>query len=164
MAKLTFFPLGNADCCLIDLDGGQKLLFDFADVRDPDDDEDLRIDLAAALRDNLRTAKRTSFNVVAFTHLDRDHINRSSEFFYLRHAKKYQGEDRIKIDIMWVPAAVIIEEASEDEAKIIQQEARYWLREGKGIRVFSRPEKLKDWLEENGLTLDDRRHLLTDAG
>ena len=25
MHKLNFFPLGNADCCRIDLDGGQKI-------------------------------------------------------------------------------------------------------------------------------------------
>jgi hypothetical protein len=87
VAKLTFFPLGNADSCLIDLDDGQKLLFDFADVRDPDDDEDLRIDLPAALRDDLRAANRSSFDVVALTQLDRDHINRSSEFFYLRRER-----------------------------------------------------------------------------
>ena len=42
MAKLTFFPLGNADCCRIDLDVGQKLLFDFANVRDPSDPGDRR--------------------------------------------------------------------------------------------------------------------------
>ena len=30
MHKVTFFPLGNADCCLIDLHGGQKILFDCA--------------------------------------------------------------------------------------------------------------------------------------
>ena len=30
--------------------------------------------------------------------------------------------------------------------------------------MFSKPEKLKDWLEENGLTLESRRDLITDAG
>jgi hypothetical protein len=50
------------------------------------------------------------------------------------------------------------------ETVIWRQEARYRLKEGKGIRVFSRPEKLKEWLEANGLTLQSRRHLITDAG
>ena len=164
MPKLTFYPLENADCCLMELADGQRLLFDFADMRNPDDDDDLRIDLSAAVRDDLKAADRTSVNVLGFTHLDRDHINRSSEFFYLRHAKKYQSDDRIKFDTMWVPAAVIIEEACEDEAKIIQKEARWRLRKGDGIRVFSRPDKLKDWLEANDLTLEQRAHLITDAG
>src|SRR5438128_1175809 len=115
MPKLTIYPIANADCCLIELADGQQLLLDYANVRDPDDDNDLRIDLAAAARDDLKTTDRTSVNVLAFTHLDRDHIHRSSEFIYLRHAAKYQGEGRIKFDTMWVPAAVIIEEACEDE-------------------------------------------------
>ena len=46
MHKLTFFPLGNADCCRIDLDSGQQLLFDFAATRDPSDKSDRRIDPA----------------------------------------------------------------------------------------------------------------------
>ena len=59
---------------------------------------------------------------------------------------------------------MIVEKASQEEAKVIRKEARYRLKKGKGIRVFSRPERLRDWLEEEGLTLDDRRHLITDAG
>lgn len=164
MPKLTFFPLGNADSCLIDLAGGQKLLFDYANVRCADDPNDRRVDLAARLRDDLALAKRSSFDVVGITHLDDDHIHGASEFFHLRHAAKYQGEGRIKIDVLWVPAAVIIEDGCDDEAKIIQAEARYRLREGSGIRVFSRPAKLDAWLRANGLTLESRKHLITDAG
>lgn len=165
MPKLTFFPLGNADCCLIDLADGQKLLFDFADTRDPADENDRRIDLPRALRDDLEAANRSHYDVVAITHLDKDHYAGASEFFYLEHAKKYHSDDRVRINTLWVPAAVIIEKEPEDpEARIIQAEARHRLREGKGIRVFSRPDLLKDWLEEHGLTLQDRAHLITDAG
>lgn len=165
MAKLTFFPLGNADCCLIDLDNGKKLLFDYAATRDPSDDKDLRIDLPARLREDLDAAHRTSYDMVAFSHLDKDHYQGASDFFHLRHAKKYQDGNRIKIDIMWVPAAIITEDGVEDaEGKIVQAEARYRLKEKSGIRVFSRPDRLKKWLEKNGLTLDDVRHLITDAG
>lgn len=164
MPKLTFYPIGNADCCLLELADGQRLMFDYADMRSPDDDEDLRIDLAAAVRDDLKAADLTKVHVLAFTHLDRDHINRASEFFHLRHAAKYQGGDRIKFDTMWVPAAVIIEDQCEDEAKIIQKEAQWRLLKGEGIRVFSRPDKLEGWLKKNGLSLASRAHLITDAG
>jgi len=30
--------------------------------------------------------------------------------------------------------------------------------------IFSRPTKLKEWLEKQGLTLESRAHLITDAG
>lgn len=165
MPKLTFFPLGNADCCRIELRDGQQLLFDFAATRDPTDSNDRRSDLPRELRSDLRRASRNHYEVVAFTHLDSDHYLGATDFFYLEHASKYQGQDRVRINTLWVPAAVIIEEdLDEDEARIIQSEARFRLKAGKGIRVFSRPEALKDWLASQGLTVGDRAHLITDAG
>lgn len=164
MPKVTFYPLGNADCYQLDLAGGEKLLIDFADVADPNDQEDRRIALASTLRDDLAAAKRTSYDLVAFTHLDDDHIHGSTDFFYLEHAKKYQDDDRVKIDLLMVPAAAIVEEGLVGEGRIIQQEARHRLKEGKGVRVISRPEKLRGWLAEQNLTLEDRKSLITDAG
>src|SRR5438552_1898957 len=107
MSQITFFPLGNADCCLIALDDGRRFLFDFANQRNSDDKEDKRIDLAAALRDDLEDCNRNEYDVVAFTHLDKDHICGSSNFFHFEHSKDFQGDDRVKIKELWVPAAVI---------------------------------------------------------
>jgi hypothetical protein len=162
--RLTFFPLGNADCCRIDLDGGRQILLDYAAVRDPKDPNDLRCDLAKSLRDELQARKHDYYDAVGFTHLDDDHVHGASEFFHLEHAQKYQGVGRIKIRELWVPAAAIIEQGCDDESRIIRQEARYRLQQGEGIRVFSRPDQLKDWLTQQGLSLDDRKHLFTDAG
>jgi len=166
--RLNFFPLGNADCCRIDLDDGNQILIDYAAMRDPDCKDDLRIDLPVELRKDLDARKRDYYKVVMFTHLDDDHIRGASEFFYLEHAQKYQGnvdgKSRVKILELWVPAAVITEEGCTDEDRIIRQEARYRLKQGSGIRVFSRPETLKTWLEGEGLSIADRRSLITDAG
>jgi len=74
MHKITLFPLGNADCCRIDLEGGKKILFDFADTRDSEDNDDLRCDLPKVLREDLEESNRDYFDVVAFTHLDKDHF------------------------------------------------------------------------------------------
>ena len=163
--KLTFYPLGNADCCLIDLENGQKILFDYANVRNSDDDDDLRIGLPEKLREDLEEAEKDTYDVVAFTHADEDHIKGFSEFFYLEHAQKYQDDDRIKIDKLWVPAAIILETSpSTEDHRILRAEARYRLKEGTGIRVFSKPELLEDWLKEQGLELEDRKDLITNAG
>lgn len=165
MPKLTFYPIGNADCCLADLADGRKLLFDYADLHDPADEDDRRIDLATALRDDLDAAGRDSFDVVAFTHADNDHVHGMSEFFWLEHATRYQGADRIKIDQLWVPAAVIVEPALPTaDARILQAEARYRLRNRAGVRVFSRPERLREWLDDEGIPLAAVAHLITDAG
>ncbi len=165
MHKMTFFPLGNADCCRINTDNGKKILFDYANTRDSEDKDDPRCDLEQELRDDLDDADRDFFDVVAFTHLDEDHYKGATEFFWLDYTDKYQGDDRIKIDIMWVPAAAITEEGIEkEEGKIIQKEARHRFKKGEGIRVFSRPGRLKDWCKKNDVDFEKRKHLITDAG
>lgn len=164
MPSLTFYPLGNADCCRIALADGQQILFDYADQRNPEDPKDKRCDLKTEMRNDMKKAKKDDFTAVAFTHLDDDHVCGSEQVFYLEHAKRYQDGERFRIKELWVPAAAIIDPDCEDSAQIIRAEARYRLKQGSGIRVFSRPEKLKDWLAANGLTLESRRDLIVDAG
>ena len=162
MHKATFFNVGNADSCLIQLENGRRAMFDFADMRDPNDPADKRCDLEQELRDRMDGDKE--IEVVAFTHLDRDHVHRATEVFHLDYAKKYQGGDRLRIGTLWVPAAAILEEGLEDEARVLRQEARHRLIEGKGVRVFSRPERLDDWLRDHGIDPAKRRNLISDAG
>ena len=164
MPLLRFYPVGNGDCSQIILSNDKRLLFDFRHLDKGEDDKTPPIDLKQTLKEELEEVDRNYFDVVAFTHADDDHIKGSTEFFELRHAKKYQGDDRIKIDTLWVPAAMILEENATGEDRILRQEARYRLIEGEGIRVFSKPDKLKDWLEHNGLSIADREHLISDAG
>lgn len=164
MHKLTFYPLGNADCCLIDIENKKKILFDFANLKDPEDEKDLRIDLAAALKADLDKDKKDYYDVVAFTHADDDHIHGFSDFFYLEHAKKYQDDKRVRINELWVPAALIVEEGLKDEAAVLRSEARHRFKAGKNIRVFSRPERLKEWAEKEGINIEDRKGIITDAG
>lgn len=63
-----------------------------------------------------------------------------------------------------MPAALIVEEGSEDATRVIREEAKHRFLNKKGIRVFSRPEHLKDWLEKRGEKLEDYLHLIVDAG
>lgn len=164
MHTVKFYPVGNGDCCQIILNNGTRLLFDFRHVGEGENEDHPTIDLKKSLKEELSEANQDYFDVVAFTHADDDHIQGSTDFFELWHAKKYQGEDRIKIKNLWVPAAMILEDGVTGEKRILREEARYRLKEGKGIRVFSRPDKLKSWLEDQGLSLDDRKQLISDAG
>ena len=168
MYTVTFYPVGNGDTSQIVLENGKRILFDYRHLKKTEEGDGPEIDLAKQLRDELKKADRTSFDVVAFTHADADHIQNSTEFFELWHADKYKGDDRIEIKELWVPAAMILESCTpaqrSDEFVIWRTEARHRLKEGKGIRVFSKPDKLKGWLEENGLTLESRAGLITDAG
>jgi hypothetical protein len=63
-----------------------------------------------------------------------------------------------------VPAAALVEEGLEGDARVIRAEARHRFRNKKGIRVFSRPDRLKDWMSNEGLNFEDYKHLITDAG
>lgn len=164
MTKLTFFPIGNADTCLVELHDGRRMLVDFADMKDRNDKSDKRCDLTKLLSDDFDEAEIDQYEIVAFTHLDNDHCCRSSEYFWLEHATKYQSDERKKIKTLWVPASAITEEGVAGDARIIRQEARHRLKNGEGIVVFSRPERLKAWLEENGLTVADRADCIVDAG
>ncbi len=162
MSRMIVYPLGNADCTLIELDNGQHLIFDYADSRDATDLTDRRIDLATAVRADLDG--RDTCDVVAFTHADADHIRRASEFFHLLHHRAYQGNGRIKIKELWVPSALITEPNLKDDARLLQAEARYRLREGSGIRVFSSPNHLSDWFKREGISPASRAHLISNAG
>lgn len=164
MTRLTFFPLGNADTTLIRLADNRLVLLDYADMRNAKDQFDNRCDLPVALRKEMSEAGKTDFAVVCFTHLDNDHICGASDFFWLRHSATHQGNSRPKIDELWVPAGAITETGLSGNAAIIRKEARYRLIEGKGIKVFSRPELLKDFLAEHNLTLEDRKDCIVDAG
>ncbi len=164
MSTVTFYPLGNADSLLIKADSGKLLLFDYGNVGDPTNMDDRRIDLKKAVREDIGWPSKKEVDVVAFTHGDNDHVQGASEMFWLQHAGRYQDDQRLKIRDLWVPAAMIVEEGVEGDNRVLRQEARYRLLKGSGVRVFSRPEMLKGWLAEHGLTLQSREHLITDAG
>ena len=163
-AHINFFPLGNADTLRLDLADGRKVLVDYAAMLNEDDDEDKRCDLPVALRRDLNKAGRDFFDAVCITHTDSDHCKGFGEVFWLEHAAKYQAADRIKIKELWVPAAAVLEEGLKGDARLVRAEARHRLREGKGVRVFSRPDALKQWFEDEGLDFEELKHLIVDAG
>lgn len=162
MHTVRFFPIGNADCCFIQLENGRTALFDFADMRNPDDPADKRCNLEKELRECLGDKKE--IDVVAFTHLDTDHTKRAKEVFHLNHADKYQGDGRIRIKTLWVPAAAVLEVGVEGEARTLRAEARHRFLEGEGVRVFSRPDPLNQFLLDRDIDPAKRRNLISDAG
>ena len=162
-AKLNFFPLGNADTLRIDLADNRKVLIDFAAMSDGQAG-DRRCDLPAELRRDLSKSNRDYFDVVCITHTDADHCKGFGDFFWLEHAVKYQNDSRIKIKELWVPAAAILEEGLKGDARLVRAEARNRLRKGEGIRVFSRPDRLNDWMKREGIDFNARKHLIVDAG
>jgi len=161
--KITFYPLGNADTSLIELANDKKILFDYANMKTPDDENDKRINLPK----ELDKVVESEIDVVAFSHADEDHVKGFSEYFYLEHDTKYQGKDRKKIKDLWVPAAILLQKDTDikhDDGKILKKEARYRLKNKARIKVFSKPDKLKDWLKSEDINFDEVKHLIVNAG
>jgi len=169
---VTAYPVANGDTTQIVLANGRRVLLDFCHRSNAESADTPEIDLKAQLRKELKDAKRDYFDVVAFTHADLDHIQGSTDFFELEYAEKYCGNGRIKIRELWLPAAMLLEktdqEHMQDEFVLLRQEGRHRLLEGKGIRVFSQPQELMDWLEPKLKERDEspsaRDHLFVDAG
>jgi ribonuclease BN (tRNA processing enzyme) len=161
-ATIDVFPLGNADTTRLTLADGQRILFDFADMG-RSEGSDIEYDLEKAIKDDLGSAPY-KLPVVCITHVDDDHCHGFGDVFWLQHATKYQDDDRIKIDELWVPAAAILEEGLTRDSRLVREEAKHRLLEGKGIRVFSSPKILEDWLSKKGLTLASRKNCIVNAG
>lgn len=168
MHQVIFYPVGCGDTSQIILANGRRILMDFHHIADTEANNRPEINLAKQLRDELDAADRDDYDVVAFTHGDEDHIKGSSDLFELEHADKYRGNGRIKIRELWVPAAMVVEEATGDQLQsdrvLLRQEARYRLRKGTGVRIFSKPEMIKDWMGSQGIDFETRKHLFSDAG
>lgn len=163
-AEILFFPLGNADTTLVKLADTRRVLFDFADVSKAEGST-ITIDLAEAIRNDLRAAGQGALSVLCITHLDEDHCFGFGDAFWLKSESSRQGANRIKFDEMWVPAAAIIETNLETEsAKLVQKEARHRLLAGQGIKVFSGPKTLDDWLRRHGHSLETRASSILHAG
>lgn len=166
--KVTFYPVSNGDSSQIVLANGRRILMDFHHRACGEDESSPHLDLAKHLRAEFKAAGRDYVDVMAFTHADLDHICGFSDFFELQYSGTYQGSDRIKIKELWVPAAVLIEPATmeqkSDEFYILRQEARYRLKKGEGIKVFSKPPAVQKILTDAGISVASREHCFVDAG
>lgn len=166
MQVVRYYPVGNGASSQIILENGKRLLFDFRQVEDGTCEDHKVIDLVTTLRQELDEAGRRDrdFDVVGFTHGDDDHVAGAADNFHLDHAAKYQTRGRFKIKELWVPAAFILEDDPNESHRPLREEARYRLRKGYGIKVFSRPDRLSDWLTKQGINPDDRKQFIVDAG
>lgn len=155
--SITFYPEGNAECVLLELGNGKRMLMDYANMHGSDP---RYTDLASSF-DEVE-----SFDIVMFSHPHEDHVKGSADFFYFEHAKKYQAGIRAKIKELWISAAFLLDVNPCEDARVIRQEARHRLKacNGKGIKIFAEPGSLKKWLEDNELSTDESAHPIIHAG
>lgn len=154
--KITFFPEGNAECVLLELENGKRMLMDYANMHSGDS---RYTDLAISLTDI------DAFDVVMFTHSHDDHVKGAADFFRF-HQVKYQTGKRAEIKDLWISAAFLLDVNPCEDARVIRQEARYRLKEcnGDGIKIFAAPGSLTSWLKDNELSTNESDHPIIHAG
>jgi len=130
-AKITFYPVGNGDMTLIELESGRFVLIDI-NIRtaadDPDGDEP---DVAAALRKRLPRDTNGRLYVDAFllSHPDEDHCRGLRKHFHLGGPDDWsKADDKILIREMW-SSPIVFRRAGRNhtlcaDAKAWNQEAR----------------------------------------
>ncbi|KTQ96064.1 hypothetical protein NS226_08365 [Aureimonas ureilytica] len=105
MAYLTFFPVGNGDMALIQLDNGQNVLIDINIRAAADNPDDSTYDVAKDLKDRLPRDEQGRLYVDAFlvSHPDADHVTGLSTHFHLGSPDDFPlgNKNLILIREMW---------------------------------------------------------------
>lgn len=164
MARVTLFPLGNADSALVEFDDGRLMLIDYCHRTAGEEEAEPCVDLASTLGALLTDLGREDIDVVVFTHRHDDHVGGAEDFFWLDHAAKYQGTDRITIGELWLPASMVLATGLEGSARVIRQEARHRIKQSGGVRVFSAPDALDDLATDLGVSEEEMAALVIGAG
>lgn len=155
--SITFYPEGNAECVLLELSNGKRMLMDYADMHNKDD----RYANLPRLFADIDT-----FDVVMFSHPHDDHVKGAADYFFFKHALRYQNGKRAKIKNLWISAAFLLDVNPCEDARVIRQEARYRLKEcnGEGVKIFAAPDTLSSWLKDNGLSEEEISQSIVHAG
>ena len=129
--RLTFFPVGNGDMTLIQLESGQRILIDVKIRASADDQNDDTPDVAQQLRRRLSRDNWGRLFVDAFllSHPDQDHCTGLASHFHLGPADAWsKSADKIFIRELW-SSPMVFRRASRrlvlcDDARAFQREAR----------------------------------------
>lgn len=131
VAKITFFPVGNGDMTLIELESGRTVLIDVNIRAAADDEDDDTPDVAKMLRDRLKRDSEGRLHVDAFllSHPDKDHCTGLKKHFHLGPPADWsKAADKIFIREVW-SSPMVFRRASRnhvlcDDACAFNSEAR----------------------------------------
>ena len=133
-SKLSFFPVGNGDMCLIEIAGVGTVLIDL-NIRESSNGT--TCDLVKTLRDKCSKDKhgRPHINVLVQTHPDQDHCRGLTDYFYFGPPEDYDkaplakdDKKRIFVNELWSSPMVFRRKSKKaelcDDAKAFQTEAK----------------------------------------
>lgn len=127
-ATLTFFPVGNGDMTLIQLDNGQTILIDCNICQSTDRDA---MDIADELKKRLKrdAQGRLYVSAMQLSHPDRDHCSGLEEHFHMGDPDTWSADDdKILINEMW-SSPIVFRRAS--RMHVLVPDARAWAGEAR---------------------------------
>ena len=101
---ISFFPVGNGDMTLVELESGRKILVDLNIRAAADDPDDETPDVAEMLRGRLKrdTEGRRYVDTLLVSHPDKDHCTGLREHFHLGPPDEWSARaDKIFIREIW---------------------------------------------------------------
>ena len=129
---LTFYPVGNGDCNLLEIADGPKMMWDCKFINAAENDDDSKFNVIEDLLDNKLTVKKAGLpflDAFILTHADKDHCQGFDSKFYLGDPNKISADDKserkILIGELWYSPRVILEHNDElsEPAKAFKKEA-----------------------------------------
>lgn len=131
--KITFYPVGNGDCCLVNIGGANiKMMFDCNFRQKAENEDDEMFDVLGDLVNNQLKVRCGLHYLDAFmlTHPDEDHCRGFAEKFYLGDPNAIGDDDqdanKILISELWYSPRVFEEYTTDlsNDAKAFKREAR----------------------------------------
>lgn len=127
--KITFFPVGNGDMTLLELESSTRILVDI-NIREPNDD--IR-DVANDLRDRLTTddKSRPYVDAMVLSHPDEDHCRGLERHFHLGPLSEYDDKaepKKIVIREMWSSPLIFRRASSKHK---LSPDAKAWDKEAR---------------------------------
>lgn len=130
---LTFYPVDNGDCNLLEISDGPKMMWDcrFRETAEEDNQES-QYDVIADLLDNKLKKKKKGLpflDAFVLTHADKDHCHGFDKKFYLGDPDMVSDDDKnykkILIGELWYSPRVLTEHKDElsEPAKAFKKEA-----------------------------------------
>ena len=114
--SIKFYPVGNGDCCLVNIGGAnKKMMFDCNFRQQAEDEDEKMFDVIGDLLDNELTKKcgLPFLDAYLLTHPDQDHCRGFEEKFYLGDPDHIKEEDKkankILIGELWYSPRVFEE-------------------------------------------------------
>jgi len=152
---MTFFPVGNGDMTLIQTKTNKYIMID-CNIRNAENDDKI-YDCNEYLQDNLPIDDGQIYLDAFFlTHSDNDHCRGIRDYFNLC-APEDSDDDKIRIDELYVPAKLMMDETHYNEdADAIREEAQRRLdllgtdeadTPGNRIKIVGYSKELKDYAD-----------------